>query len=908
MRPYLAIISDSFHSALASRVLWAAFLAIWVLLASLAPIGIREDYTTSFRWFDVYNGTRMKALLAQGIVDPDSQETAIGRVANAMPDEMKRQLRRVGEGDEVRIRLSLLTNALNDLIESDATKEAESKSDSVDDDPNASNEASVDNPNPDQQAEENVGDEPALKEQSELDGASDEQDSADDAASDWYDAEAWESTVRLRELRSLDETPDEELSESLRRRRARLRIEAALPGVFESRSSRSVLLTYAGLEFPTDFQIDRVQFETLFNQFVIPILVNWLLGLVLVFLGVLVTASIVPDMLQTGSLHLLLSKPISRSALLISKFIGGCAFVLLCVSQLVVGLYLIAAFRLGVWNTRILWCIPVAVVIFAVFYSVSVLAGLKWRSAIISIAAAGALAAICVVVGVVGGVVDARVVAPDRIIGISTAGDELFGVTGGSGLVRLDPSAQKWEPLIESEAGSNDRVLRPAALDDDHVMTARIRNGRFNPFGSGSLDLIVLSRDEQWQPQPSLRLPTATERLLMVDDDTVLAINTADLLTTERAAVLEAIGVEDTGDDNDEENGTDGNADGDSPAARIDSSVGAWLKALVTMQGGATESFVSILPSDVVLSPPTRVAKVLGERSLVLLTGDRIQRLEPTGSGSKGTWKTTVRENVAGESERASHVMAASSRWVVVARGDLPVKIYDAATLDLVGVWDADLRKSIVSGTPLELVAVSEDLFLLRTSSGHCDVIEIIDSGEVFASSEPSDDAKGDTDVTASAMTIRRVARVPVDEVESMYWKADAEEAGRGTLYVVHDIDRVSKYSLLMPDSASELSESAGDSDVRLQLTKSVVPAGSVWRWVDRYVVGGLELFTPQVLQLGDTTAAMVSGNDSLVIGGGESGAAEVVRYQIAWPLISCSIFIAVVLAISCVYFSRSDY
>ncbi|MFG0290928.1 MAG: ABC transporter permease [Rhodopirellula sp. JB044] len=894
MRPYLAIISDSFHSALASRVLWAAFLAIWVLLASLAPIGIREDYTTSFRWFDVYNGTRMKALLAQGIVDPDSQETAIGRIANAMPDEMKRQLRRVGEGDEVRIRLSLLTNALNELIDSDTTKEGESKSGAVED-----------------PSKENEGDESRSDERTDLDGVSDDNASTDveqdDVTADWYDAEAWEGTVRLRELRSLDETPDEELSESLRRRRARLRIEAALPGVFESRSSRSVLLTYAGLEFPTDFQIDRVQFETLFNQFVIPILVNWLLGLVLVFLGVLVTASIVPDMLQTGSLHLLLSKPISRSALLISKFIGGCAVVLLCVSQLVVGLYLIAAFRLGVWNARILWCIPVAVVIFAVFYSVSVLAGLKWRSAIISIAAAGGRAAICVVVGVVGGVVDARVVAPDRIVGMSTAGDELFGVTGGSGLVRLDPSDQKWEPLIESEAGSNDRVLRPAALDDDHVMTARIRNGRFNPFGSGSLDLIVLSRDEQWQPQPSLRLPTATERLLMVDDDTVMAINTADLLTTDRGSVLEAIGAEDT-DDDDEANGTDNDAVGDSPAARIDNSVGAWLKALVTMQGGATESFVSILPRDVVLSPPTRVAKVLGERSLVLLTGDRIQRLEPTGSGSKGTWKTTVRENVARESERASHVMAASSRWVVVARGDLPIKIYDAATLDRVGVWEADQRESSVSGTPLELVAVSDDLFFLRTSSGHCDVIEVIEGAEVLVSSKSTDETEIDAESAGNAMTIRRVARVPADEVESMHWKADAEEAGRGTLYVAHDIDRVSTYSLSMSEAASALSGSAGGRDVQLQLTKSVVPAGSVWRWIDRYVVGGMELFTPQVLQLGDTTAAMVSGNDSLVIGGGESGAAEVVRYQIAWPLVSCAIFIAVVLSISCVYFSRSDY
>ena len=142
-QPYFAIIIDSFHSALASRVLWAAILAIWLLLGSLAPIGLREDYTTKFRWFDVYNGTRMKAMLAQGMVDPNSKDKAIGRVAAAMPDEMQRKLKRVGEGDEVRIRLSLLTDALNKLVDSDTKRKPSS------------------------------------------DG--------------WYDAEAWKPTVRLRD-------------------------------------------------------------------------------------------------------------------------------------------------------------------------------------------------------------------------------------------------------------------------------------------------------------------------------------------------------------------------------------------------------------------------------------------------------------------------------------------------------------------------------------------------------------------------------------------------------------------------------------------------------------------------------------------------------------------------------------
>ena len=37
-RPYAAVLLDSFHAALSSRILWCAFAAIWVLLAALSPI------------------------------------------------------------------------------------------------------------------------------------------------------------------------------------------------------------------------------------------------------------------------------------------------------------------------------------------------------------------------------------------------------------------------------------------------------------------------------------------------------------------------------------------------------------------------------------------------------------------------------------------------------------------------------------------------------------------------------------------------------------------------------------------------------------------------------------------------------------------------------------------------------
>ncbi|MEM1068969.1 MAG: ABC transporter permease, partial [Planctomycetota bacterium] len=170
MRPYLAVIRDSFHAALASRVLWGAFVAIWLLLAALFPFGVREDLTTDFRGQDFDNGTRMKAMLARGLADPTQKDSGAGRIAAAMPDEVRRQLELVGNGDEVRIRYKQLTDALNGLLDDES----------------------------------------------------------------WYDEEAWNKINRLKELRELDELADDEIDESSRRRRARLRIEAALPGVFEA--------------------------------------------------------------------------------------------------------------------------------------------------------------------------------------------------------------------------------------------------------------------------------------------------------------------------------------------------------------------------------------------------------------------------------------------------------------------------------------------------------------------------------------------------------------------------------------------------------------------------------------------------------------------------------------------------
>ncbi len=618
MSPYLAVICDSFRAALTSRVLWIAFVAIWLLLIALAPFGYREDFTTAFRSQDFHNGTRLKAMLAQGLVDENAKETPAGRLAAAMPEDLARQLRRVGDGDEVRIRLSVLADALNESLDEEG----------------------------------------------------------------WYDEAAWKSTLRFRELREL-ETKGDDLEDSLRRRRARLRIEAAFPGVFETRASRSIMLTYAGFDFPANFAIDKTQFLVLINQYVLPIIIEWLMGFVLVFLGILVTASIIPDMLQPGSLHLLLSKPISRTMLLLSKFLGGCAFVFLCVLQLVVGLYLIAGLRLDLWNIRLLWCIPVSVFLFSVFYSVSTLAGLIWRSPILAIGVTTIFGTVCLVVGIIGGVFDGLVTQPESIQSMAIVGETMIGSTRGGGLVRFDSDSNRWDEILESNAMSGDRVIAPIALNEDTIATAQVRGGRFNPFGSGSLDLLVISRNDDWSPEPSLRLPTATSALYSAGD-AVLALSTGELAVTSLSGVLAAAGAE-----------TDSSAD-ESPA---NDAKGGWLAKLTNMMGGATDGFTSILPGLVSMTPPRGIVVDPEGRWLIAMTRGRLVRLQRPEDRST-PWTLVADRTLEGEPSRRGTI-AVSGNALLVARNEEAVQIIDAVTFEPVSTLELPSSLAPVSAAGL---------------------------------------------------------------------------------------------------------------------------------------------------------------------------------------------------------------
>jgi hypothetical protein len=114
-------------------------------------------------------------------------------------------------------------------------------------------------------------------------------------------------------------------------------------------------------------------------------LANWIVGTIIILLGVIVTAYFVPNMLRRGSVELLLSKPITRTRLLIFKYLGGLVFVLVNAAVVVLGCYLVVGLRAGIWAQGFLLIIPLLTFFFAILYAVSVLVAVLTRSTVLSI-------------------------------------------------------------------------------------------------------------------------------------------------------------------------------------------------------------------------------------------------------------------------------------------------------------------------------------------------------------------------------------------------------------------------------------------------------------------------------------------------------------------------------------------
>ena len=116
-----------------------------------------------------------------------------------------------------------------------------------------------------------------------------------------------------------------------------------------------------------------------FLELVLAVGVADTLGLLLTLVW---TAGFLPGFLDPRAVSVLLAKPVPRWGLLLGKYVGVLAFVLVQASFFVVGTWLALALRTGIWDTNYLLSVPLLLLHFAIFFSVSLLLAVCTRSTV----------------------------------------------------------------------------------------------------------------------------------------------------------------------------------------------------------------------------------------------------------------------------------------------------------------------------------------------------------------------------------------------------------------------------------------------------------------------------------------------------------------------------------------------
>ncbi|MCX7833046.1 MAG: hypothetical protein N2490_02400 [Ignavibacteria bacterium] len=107
--------------------------------------------------------------------------------------------------------------------------------------------------------------------------------------------------------------------------------------------------------------------------------------LVLMMIFIIMASSFVPSMLQKGYVEFILSRPISRTTIILSKYIAGIAIVFLAMIYIIFPVWLIISIKTGVWHFKFLYSIFWFTFIFASLYSLIILTGLITRSSILTL-------------------------------------------------------------------------------------------------------------------------------------------------------------------------------------------------------------------------------------------------------------------------------------------------------------------------------------------------------------------------------------------------------------------------------------------------------------------------------------------------------------------------------------------
>ncbi len=436
MRAIWAILKDSMREAIASRVLAVAVIAILVVLVLLSPLSLPVGASTGLRPYEVPDVQKLAQRLAD---ESETPNTPAAHIWSLLTEDQRKAFQIVASPEE--------------------TEEARSNGRRV------------------------AGRGELLQILNEAFGKS-----------EFFKPEVFASVDLPEELKSSDEAlSKQELSgKNLKR------FTAAFKDVVSLQSDSALSLSYGSIQIFGPLPVPPQQRDRIINEAIIAVL-GLFLGFLGIFTSVIVTAAIVPRSLEPGEISLLLSKPIRRSVLFLTKFLGGCVFTMICALLLVGGVWLILWLRMGIWKPELLLCIPLYIFLFAIYSSVSSLAGVIWRNTTVSLVVVVLFWILMTTAGSVHDFMAYVNLPPKQISEITTAGDKLFAMHRGRTFSRWDAESADWVTIMESSnsnlamrqfeqmASSSSRIRISATPDGQRLLTFNPESNRLSRAAQASL-------------------------------------------------------------------------------------------------------------------------------------------------------------------------------------------------------------------------------------------------------------------------------------------------------------------------------------------------------------------------------------------------------------------------------------
>lgn len=130
--------------------------------------------------------------------------------------------------------------------------------------------------------------------------------------------------------------------------------------------------------------------------------VSVLLFTVGLFLAIFAGAGLMPTVFEQGRIGLLLAKPVSRTQLLVGKYLGALLVVGANATYLVAGVWLVLGWKTEIWRWEFLVAVPLVIFAFAVMLTVVTYVAVLSRSVVLSTMAAYMVTIVAAVVGAEG--------------------------------------------------------------------------------------------------------------------------------------------------------------------------------------------------------------------------------------------------------------------------------------------------------------------------------------------------------------------------------------------------------------------------------------------------------------------------------------------------------------------------